>query len=117
MWIAVLAGALAAGLVAWAGVGAWRAFQRVRLTHDAALALLDVHQAKLDATIAAVSDNTGKLADTGEELGEALAELRRDATHLKWVLGRIPEAQGDLRRELIDLLLPTGARKDDDDDG
>lgn len=112
MWIAIVLGVVAVVVAAWTTFGAVRAWRDARLTFDAAGALLDAHQAKLDATIHATGDRAGQLADDGEELSTALAELSADTRHLRGMLARIPEASDALRREFLDLLLPTKARDD-----
>lgn len=112
MWIAVSLGVVAVTVAAWTTFGALRAWRDVRLTMDAAGALLDAHQAKLDATIHATGTRAGELADHGEELTSALAELSADTRHMRDMLARIPDASDELRREVLDLLLPTKARDD-----
>ncbi|MCZ4497433.1 MAG: hypothetical protein JWM25_2018 [Thermoleophilia bacterium] len=112
MWIAIVLGVIAVAAGAWTTYGAVRAWRDVQLTYDAAGALLDAHQAKLDATIHATGDRAGQLADRGEELSSVLAELSADTRHLRSMLARIPDAREALQREFIDLLLPTKARDD-----
>lgn len=106
-WIALAAGVLAIAIIAIAGWRMWKHWTRVNLTQQASVALLDVHRDRLDATIAQINDRMGTLADDGEDLAESLAELRADARHLRWMLGRVPAEQDRLRRELLELVLPT----------
>jgi hypothetical protein len=113
-WIALAALVLAIALVAATGWQVWQRWKRVRLTQEAAVALVDVHRDRLDAAIALANERTGVVADGGEELAASLAEMRADAAHLRWMLGRVPEERDRLRRELADLVLPTtGGRRHD----
>ena len=110
-WIALACAVLAIALVAWFAWRTWQAWKRVHLTQQAAVALLDVHRDRLDEAIARANEQVGVIADDGEDLAEALSELRADAVHLQWMLRRIPESRDRLRRELLDLVLPTKERE------
>ena len=113
-FVALACGALAIAVIAITGWQAWRRWQRVSLTQQAAVALVDVHRERLEAAIDLANERIGVNADGGEALAESLAELRADAAHLRWMLGRVPEERERLQRELLDLVLPTstGARDD-----
>jgi Flp pilus assembly protein TadB len=117
-WIAIVAGVLAAALVAWSGLRTWRSWRRTRVTQQAARALVDLHVSQLDAAIGKLDAHMGALADGGEELADALGELRADVAHLRWLLEQIPEGRERLARELYELVLPTGgAAPDPGEDG
>ncbi len=105
--VALACGAFAIVVIATAGWHAWRRWRRVRLTQQAAVALLDVHQERLEAAIDLANERIGVNADGGDALAESLAELRADARHLRWMLGKVPDASERLQRELFDLILPT----------
>lgn len=108
-FVALACGALAIaviGITAWL---AWHRWRRVRATHEAAVALLDVHGERLESAIVLANERIGVNADSGDALAQSLAELRADARHLRWMLGRVPEERERLQRELIELLLPTSA--------
>lgn len=108
-WIALLAGLAAVAVATVTGVRAWRAWRRTRITRAAAVALLDVHRARLEACLDELGRRTGDVAVGGEELAECIARLRGEIRHLQWLLARIPQERERLSRELFDLLLPTGA--------
>lgn len=114
-FVALGCGVFAIVVAALFGWQAWQRWQRVSATQDAAVALIDVHQGRLDAAIDLANERVGANADGGEALAELLAELRADAAHLRWMLGRVPEERERLTRELLDLVLPTpaGGRHDD----
>ena len=108
-WIALAAGVvstIASGVFAWR---AWRVYTSVEQTRQAAVALVDVHRDRLEDAIVRAGDHAGALADGGEDLAEAIAGLRGDVDHLRWLLTRIPEERARLKRELLDLVLPTDA--------
>ena len=109
-WIVLVIAVLAGGCSAYMAMSTKRDWDRLQLTQRAAVALLDVHRDRLDAAAARASALTGELADDGEELAAAIAELRADADHLGWMLSRIPDERERLRRELLDLVLPTERR-------
>lgn len=109
-WVALGAVALALVVSGWQGWRAWQAWQRTNRTRQAATALLDVHQERLDEAVRRAEAQMGALSQGGEALAESLAGLRADVTQLRWLLGQVPEQRERLRRELIDTLLPTGAR-------
>ncbi len=114
-WAVVVSAALALAVSSATGWRTWRHWTRVSRTRQAAVALVDVHSDRLDAAIELANERVGTIADDGEQLAEALAELRADVDHLRWMAGRLPEARDDLQRELLDLVLPTqrGERGDD----
>lgn len=105
--LALGVGVAALLVVAIPARGAWRSWRRARITQQAASALLDAHASRLDETLRAFDERTGALADDGEQLADALAELRADASHLRWVLGSVGEQRDRLGRELYELVLPT----------
>lgn len=105
--LAVGVGIAALLVVAIPARGAWRSWRRARITQQAASALLDAHATRLDDTLRAFDERTGALADDGEQLAEALAELRADASRLRWMLGSVGEERDRLGRELYELVLPT----------
>jgi hypothetical protein len=107
-WIALATGVLAIALLVVAGLRTWRTWRRARVTQEAAAALMDVHMSTLDESIRQLDGHAGAFADDGERLAEALAELRADVAHLRWMLGRIPAERERLVRELYELVLPTG---------
>ena len=111
-WVAVGCALAAVVIVAWFAWRTWQAWRRVRLTQQAAVALLDVHRDRLDDAIARVNERVGVIAEGGEEFAASLAELRAGAEHLQWVLRQVPESRDELRRELLDLVLPTRERRD-----
>ena len=113
-FVALASGATALVVVGLTGLRAWRRWKQVSRTQEAAVALLDVHRERLDAAIELANERVGGVADGGEELAESLAELRADAKHLGWVVGRIPEERERLQRELLDLVLPTSTGRRDD---
>ncbi len=100
------------GLLGWL---AWRRWTRVSQTQGAAVALIDVHRARLEDAIDLANERVGVNADGGEALAQSLAELRADAAHLGWMLRRVPDERERLQRELLDLVLPTPAGGRDDD--
>lgn len=119
-WIALAIGVLAGVLVASFGLRAWRSWRRTRVTQQAATALIDLHMAQLDTALGRLDGHMGTLADGGEQLADALGELRADVAHLRWMLEQIPEGRERLARELYELVLPTGDSATDrshDDDG
>lgn len=109
-WLALVTGVFAITAAASGGWRAWRSWRRTRVTQEAAIALMDVHQARLEATLSQLDELVGTCADGGDRLADSLAELRADAQHLRWVLARIPAERERLGRELLDLVLPTAAR-------
>jgi hypothetical protein len=114
-WLAVGCGVGAVLLVAYAGWRTWQAWRRLDLTRDAASALVEVHRARLDASIMSASDRVGTMADGGERLADALGELRADATHLTWMLKRVPDERARLRDALLELVLPSRSKVPSDD--
>lgn len=115
-WVALGAAVFAAVLVGTVGLRTWRHWRRTRVTQQAAVALLAVHQERLETTIERVSDAAARVADGGDELAEELAELRADAAHLRWMFGQIPQAREQLTRELAELVLHSGGRQGADQD-
>ncbi|MCW2920940.1 MAG: hypothetical protein JWL76_814 [Thermoleophilia bacterium] len=113
-FIALGCGVFAIAIIAAFGWQAWQRWKRVSATQDAAVALVDVHRARLDAAIDLANERVGANADGGEALAASLAELRADARHLQWMLERVPAERERLTRELLDLVLPTpaGGRED-----
>jgi hypothetical protein len=107
-WIALAACVFAIALVAWFALRTWRAWRRTRVTQQAATALIDVHMSQLDTALERLDERMGNAADGGEQLADGLGELRADVAHLRWMLGRIPDARERLARELYELVLPTG---------
>lgn len=114
-WVALVAFLMALAAVGWLAYGAWRAWERVELTSSVASELLATHGERLDASAASASDQMGVLADGGELLASEIAELRRDVGHLRWMLRQVPEAKDRLRRNVLDLLLPTRDAQPTDD--
>lgn len=112
-FVALACGVIAIVVIAISGWQAWQRWRRVRLTQQAAVALLDVHQERLESAIDLANERIGVNADGGDELAESLAELRADARHLRWMLAQVPDASERLQRELFDLLLPTSASGSD----
>jgi hypothetical protein len=115
-WCAFGAGIAALVLVAYAGWRTWQAWTRLSFTREAASALVELHQARLDTSLMTASDHIGTMADGGEQLADALGELRADATHLAWMLKRVPEERARLREELLELVLPSRATGTSGDD-
>ncbi len=111
-WIVLATGIFAIVVVGLTGWQAWRRWKRVSATQEAAVALLDVHRERLEAAIDQANERVGVIADGGEELAESLSELRADALHLRWMLGRVPAERERLRRELVELVLPTRGGRD-----
>lgn len=109
-WIALFAAVAASAVVAAMALRAWRDWRRTNVTRQAATALIDVHMADLDRTLQQLDEHVGSFADGGERLAESLSELKADAAHLRWMVGRIPDERERLARELYELVLPTGAR-------
>jgi hypothetical protein len=99
-----LLSAVAAGIGAWF---AWREWRRVSTTHAAAMALLDVHVARLETSIDEASAGADRFAQDGEQLADSLAELRANTSHLRWIIDRVPTERARLLRELGNLVLPT----------
>jgi hypothetical protein len=112
-WVALGAAVVATAVIAYAGWRTWRTWKAFRVTQEAASALIDVHYTRLDEAIATAGEHAGQFADRGEELADALAELRADAMHLRWMLARIPEERERLERELLEIILPTRERAKD----
>jgi hypothetical protein len=109
-WITGACAVLATVVV---GVTGWRALQqwrRVRVVQQAASALVGVHLDRLDEAILLAGDRTGTIADGGERLARSLAQLRADAGHLQWLLGRVPHERDRLRGAIGDMLLPADDR-------
>jgi hypothetical protein len=115
VWIALGCALGALAVAAWAGWRAWQDWRRLRIVREAATALVDVHVARLEESVAVAGDRLGHVADHGEQLAESIAELRADVTHLRWLLDRIPAERARLRSAIGDLLLPTKERPDDRD--
>lgn len=110
-WVAVATLLVVINLLAVTSMRTWHTWRRARVTQQAATALIDVHMSKLDESLQQLDTHVGAFADDGEQLAEALAELRADVAHLRWMLGRIPAERGKLVRELYELVLPTGERE------
>ncbi len=108
-WIAIGSATVTTLVVATTSWMAWRAWRRTSRTQAAAGALLDAHRARIDEALAVTATRTGALAEDSEQLAVSLGQLKADAEHLKWMLGRIPEGRDRLRQEFLDLVLPTGA--------
>lgn len=113
-WTALVVAVIALVVVAWTGCAAWHRWRELRVVRRAAAALVDVHAERLDASVQQASQATGRLADGGDQLAEALAELRADVTHLRWLGSRVGDERERLLRELADALLP-GKRAGRDD--
>lgn len=106
-WLALAVGTIALAVAGIGGWRIWRTYRRVRQTRTAAVALIDVHRARLDAAIDLAGRGAGGLADGGEQLASSIADLRSDVDHLRWMLTRVPDARARLRREILDTVLPT----------
>jgi hypothetical protein len=115
-WIALAAAAVAVVLLAVFGTIAWRAYARFSRTQEAAEALIDVHTARLEATVVTAGSQMARVTDHGAELTESIADLRANGEHLVWMLRKVPEERDRLKRELLEIILPSGAAADDDDD-
>ncbi|MCW2972088.1 MAG: hypothetical protein JWN72_361 [Thermoleophilia bacterium] len=105
--IAMVAGAVAALLVAVFGLRAWRRYRSLERTQRAAQALIDVHARRFDTTLVTAGSHVARLGEHAGELTESITQLRADGEHLAWMLGTIPEQRDRLRRELLDIVLPT----------
>lgn len=106
-WIAIACLVVALAVVAAVAARTWAAWRRTSAARHAALALLDVHQERLDAAIGRAGDHAGTLAEGGEALAADLSELRTDVAHLRWLLGAVPAAREHLRDEVLRIVLPT----------
>lgn len=106
-WIALGAGVALLLVLAWSGLRAWRAWTRTRDTKDAATALVDLHVDRVEQTLDRITAHAAETGECGAELGAAVDELRAEVDHLRWLVGRIPAGRDQLRRELLDLVLPT----------
>lgn len=106
-WIALGCAVAALIIVAIAGWRSWRAWKRVRVVGRAASALVDVHMSRLDDALTLAGEQAGRLADDGERLADALADMKSEFARLRWLLEQIPDERGRLRRAIGDLLLPT----------
>lgn len=113
-WLAAATGIAAATVIAWTGWHAWRRWRELRIVHHAAVALVDVHAERLEASVQEASRATGVLAEDGEQVAEALAELRADVAHLRWMASRVGDERELLVRELVDAVLPTRPSGRDD---
>ncbi|MEO6867303.1 MAG: hypothetical protein ABI200_04710 [Gaiellales bacterium] len=98
------------------GWRSWTALQRVRLTRNVALQLIDTHAERLQESFDLTSTYTASIADGGEELAEHVAELRADVDHLRWMVSQVPDGKQRLQRELLDTVLPTRDEKPTDRD-
>ncbi|MCB0877598.1 MAG: hypothetical protein KDC46_01265 [Thermoleophilia bacterium] len=116
-WIALGCGIGALLVLAYMGWRTRQDWRRVRLTQQAAVALVDVHADRVLASIDEANERVGRVADDGEQLAESLAQLRGDVSRLKWLLEQVPQERARLKRAIGDLLLPTDdtRRKGDDD--
>ena len=115
-WIALTMGVVALVVICSMGWRAWRMYSRVHMTSSAAAQLLGVHRDRLDDTLVITNEGSGVLADDAELLAASVAALRSDIDQLGWLLEQIPIERARLRRELLDMLLPTGAARTGDED-
>ncbi|MCW2950544.1 MAG: hypothetical protein JWN41_1557 [Thermoleophilia bacterium] len=107
--VAAAAGVLATTVVAWFGIRAWQSWRSFRRTKFAADALLDAHRDHLDATVVTAASSVARVGGHGGELADALVELHESQKHLTWMLRKVPDERDRLRRELLDIVLPTAA--------
>lgn len=113
-WVALACAVGAGAAAAWTGWAAWRRWRELQVVRRAARALVDVHAERLEASVQQASEATGQLAEGGDQLAEALAQLRGDVEHLRWLAARVGDERERLLRELADIVLPSGRPGRDD---
>jgi hypothetical protein len=110
---AVVIGAVAVALllVLVAGWRTWRAWQHLWLTVDAAESLVGVHLDALDERTRAATDAVARLASGSERAAEAWVGAIAGVRELGVLRSAIADDRARLRRELLDLVLPTPPRE------
>lgn len=107
MWLALATALVALIVNALLVVRVIRAFTAGRRTLDAAMSLIDVH---VDAVATQALDTvhrSGAAAAAGTRLAEAVSRLGASAAELRYLVGVVPRRKEELRRALLDLVLPT----------
>ena len=110
--IAAIVGGVAVGWGAWFAVTRGLATKR---TLDAARALVDAHLAELEHRTDLALERSAPLADHGEQLADAAAELRTNIEGLRTMISAVPTERKRMWRRFADVVLPTQDTEDDDD--